>query len=81
MHTRHLQLLREGLLLTDIPLLGVIRDIIDICKRFAGLVERWGGDVLPEDQGKEGEKEAEERLVAVREIKQVSLRQGVSMTL
>ncbi|WVQ96101.1 hypothetical protein IAU59_003203 [Kwoniella sp. CBS 9459] len=47
-HSRHLSFVREGLLIADISLATIIRDILDICKRFTGLVlDRWGGDVLP----------------------------------
>ncbi|TXT13347.1 hypothetical protein VHUM_00714 [Vanrija humicola] len=48
MHARHLAFLREGLLIAERDSAVLVRDILDTCKRFAGLVERWGGDVLPE---------------------------------
>ena len=48
MHTRYLSFLQRGLLLSDRSIAVVIRDIMDLCVRFTGLVERWGGDVLPE---------------------------------
>ncbi|BEJ13869.1 hypothetical protein CspHIS471_0310430 [Cutaneotrichosporon sp. HIS471] len=48
MHARHLAFLREGLLIADRESALLVRDILDTCKRFCGLVERWGGDVLPE---------------------------------
>lgn len=48
MHSRHLFFLRQGLLLADRSIAVVIRDILEICVRFTGLVERWGGDVVPE---------------------------------
>lgn len=48
MHARHLAFLREGLLIADHESAVLVRDILDTCKRFCGLVERWGGDVLPE---------------------------------
>lgn len=73
MHTRHLQLLREGLLLTDVVLLGIIREIIDTCKRLAGLVERWGGDAGSATLGdEEVAREMDGRLQAVQEVKRVS---------
>ncbi|WVF68561.1 hypothetical protein IAT40_003330 [Kwoniella sp. CBS 6097] len=64
-HSRHLSFLREGLLISDISLATIIRDILDTCKRFTGLVlDRWGGDVLPHllEEGfgsGEGEREGE----------------------
>lgn len=48
MHARHLSFLRQGLLIADKDSAVVIRDILDTCKTFSGLVEKWGGDVLPE---------------------------------
>ncbi|WVQ79289.1 hypothetical protein IAT38_001385 [Cryptococcus sp. DSM 104549] len=73
MHTRHLSFLREGLLISDPGLATVTRDILDVCKRFTGLVERWGGDVLPELllEGADGEevgKMVGERAEALEEI-------------
>ncbi|WWD20163.1 hypothetical protein CI109_104639 [Kwoniella shandongensis] len=73
MHTRHLSFLREGLLISDPALATVTRDILDTCKRFTGLVERWGGDVLPEllMEGVDGEevgKMVGEHADAVKEI-------------
>jgi hypothetical protein len=47
-HSRHLAFLREGLLLSDQATALIIRDILNVCRRFTGLVERWGGDLLPE---------------------------------
>jgi len=57
MHTRHLTFLREGLLIADRGLAVMIRDVLETCRRFTRLVERWGGDVLPgllEDGGEDG---------------------------
>lgn len=76
LHTLHLSFLREGLLIADINLASVIRDILDTCRRFAGLVERWGGDVLPEllmegINGEEVGKMVKERAQAVQEINDV----------
>jgi len=48
MHTRHLAFLREGLLIADTSTAVLVRDILDVCRRFTSTVERWGGDVLPE---------------------------------
>lgn len=54
----------------------VIRDILDTCRRFTGLVERWGGDVLPEllmegINGEEVGKMVKERAQAVQQINDV----------
>lgn len=73
MHSHHLAFLREGLLIADSSTAVLIRDILDTCRRFASLVERWGGDVLPEllVEGSSGEKFGEmvaEREKAVQEI-------------
>ncbi|WRT69549.1 uncharacterized protein IL334_006536 [Kwoniella shivajii] len=46
-HSRHLTFLLEALLLSDPSIAALVRDILETCKRFTGLVERWGGDVLP----------------------------------
>ncbi|WVQ75162.1 hypothetical protein IAR50_004771 [Cryptococcus sp. DSM 104548] len=72
-HTRHLAFLREALFISDIGIATLTRDILDTCRRFTGLVERWGGDVLPEllMEGIEGEevgKMVQERAQAVEEI-------------
>lgn len=48
MHSHHLLFLRQGLLIADRSTAIIIRDILDTCRRFTALVERWGGDVLPE---------------------------------
>ena len=48
MHSHHLMFLRQGLLIADRSTAIIIRDILDTCRRFTALVERWGGDVLPE---------------------------------
>jgi gamma-tubulin complex component 4 len=75
-HTRHLSFLREGLLLADKGMAVLIRDILETCRRFTGIVERWSGDVLPgllEDDG-EGDVGSllGERSGAVEEIMTVS---------
>lgn len=48
MHSHHLAFLREGLLISDTSTAILVRDILDVCRRFTALVDRWGGDVLPE---------------------------------
>ncbi len=75
MHSRHLSFLREGLLLADRGISVIIREILDTCKRFTGLVERWGGDLLPEllPEKPSGDL-VRERKAAVREIAEVSTR-------
>ena len=77
MHARHLAFLREGLLLADRDLAVTVRDVLEICNRFTGLVERWGGDVLPEllVEGSSGEDVGQlvsERGWTVNETKEVS---------
>ncbi|WVR08191.1 hypothetical protein IAU60_005237 [Kwoniella sp. DSM 27419] len=76
-HARHLSLVREGLLITDIPMISIIRDILDVCKRFTSVVERWGGDVIPmlldegsggADVGRDAVNTVVEREFALREI-------------
>lgn len=59
---------------------GEIKSILDVCERFSGLVERWGGDVLPDllleglgvgiDEGRVG-RLVNERMEIVREIQLV----------
>lgn len=74
MHSRHLTFLREGLLIAERESAVLIRDILDTCKRFAGLVERWGGDVLPEmliEEEDEAGALTAERTKAVEEIHEV----------
>ena len=74
MHARHLAFLREGLLLSDRALALLIRDIMDLSTRFAGLIERWGGDVIPSASGEEepGQQTMEQRLEEVGAVKDVS---------
>jgi hypothetical protein len=77
MHTRHLAFLRDGLLLTDLNLAVSVRDIVDTCKRFAGLVDRWGGDGVPEALASEGEELTVERTKQMIELGQASRQSGV----
>jgi hypothetical protein len=77
MHARHLSFLREGLLISDGQTAGLVRDILDVCKRLTGSVVRWGGDVLPEllVEGAAGEEVGEmvaHRAKLVEEINEVS---------
>lgn len=46
-HTVYLERLLAASLLTHSTLTGILRHIFDICEYFTGLIERWGGDVLP----------------------------------
>lgn len=46
-HTAFLAFVQDGLLLSSPVASSLVRRVLDICDRFAGLVERWGGDVLP----------------------------------
>ena len=46
-HTAYLHRLRIGCLHTQPAIMSTIREIFDVCERFMGRVERWGGDVLP----------------------------------
>jgi gamma-tubulin complex component 4 len=79
MHSRHLSFLREGLLIADKGLAVMVRDILETCRRFAGFVERWGGDVLPglledDSSGDDGVGIlVQERHDAINEIMSVSL--------
>lgn len=52
-----------------------IRDILDTCKRFAGLTERWrgSGPISAEYSADILEAEEAERSAAVKKIKEVSL--------
>lgn len=64
--------LRQGLLIADRSTATIIRDILDTCRRFSALVERWGGDVLPElllegSGSAQGEGEGEGQLIQERE--------------
>jgi len=47
-HSNYLERVLTGSLLSNQALTSVIRSIFQACERFAGQVERWGGDVLPE---------------------------------
>jgi gamma-tubulin complex component 4 len=71
MHTRHLAFLRDGLLLTDLQLATLVKDIMDTCKRFAGLVDRWGGDGIS-DLASGAEEILEERSKQMKEVGRVS---------
>ncbi|KAJ1033098.1 hypothetical protein NDA16_000376 [Ustilago loliicola] len=46
-HTAFLAFVQDGLLLSSPVASSLVRSILDICDRFVGVVERWGGDVLP----------------------------------
>lgn len=46
-HTAYLERLLSASLLTQPTLTSTLRGIFDVCEYFMGLVERWGGDVLP----------------------------------
>ncbi|PWZ02435.1 hypothetical protein BCV70DRAFT_205080 [Testicularia cyperi] len=46
-HSAFLVFLQDGLLLSSPDATSSIRAVLELCNRFAGLVERWGGDVLP----------------------------------
>ena len=46
-HTAFLAFVQDGLLLSSPVASSLVRSILDVCERFAGSVERWGGDVLP----------------------------------
>lgn len=46
-HTAFLAFIQDGLLLSSPVASSIVRSFLDICDRFAGTVERWGGDVLP----------------------------------
>ncbi|ORY34876.1 Spc98 family-domain-containing protein [Naematelia encephala] len=75
MHARHLAFLREGLLIADRSMAVLLRDIFNTCRRFAGLIERWGGTVMPElleedDQGKM----VEDRTFAIKETSELKQR-------
>jgi gamma-tubulin complex component 4 len=47
LHATYLERLLTGSLLANSALTSIIRPVLDICDRFVGQVERWGGDVLP----------------------------------
>lgn len=46
-HTAFLAFVQDGLLLSSPVASSLVRSVLDICDRFVGTVERWGGDVLP----------------------------------
>lgn len=58
-----------------------IKDVLDVCERFVGVVERWGGDVLPgllevelEEEGAASVgREVDRRGAMVAEIRDVSI--------
>lgn len=52
-HTAFLAFVQDGTLLSSAAASRILRAILDLCDRFAGLVERWGGDVLPSLLGTE----------------------------
>ena len=47
-HQAFLTYVLQGLLLTDHEASVCIWKILHTCRHFAGLIDRWGGDVLPE---------------------------------
>ncbi|CBQ72887.1 conserved hypothetical protein [Sporisorium reilianum SRZ2] len=46
-HTAFLAYVQDGLLLSSPVASSIVRAVLDVCDRFAGALERWGGDVLP----------------------------------
>lgn len=81
LHSVYLQRLKAGSLHTQPAIMISIREIFDVCERFMGQVERWGGDVLPallfegsisvDDSDPVG-KMVEERRVVLRDIDEVN---------
>lgn len=47
LHCDYLSVLQDGLLLSHPEIARTIKDVLDVCERLVGIVERWGGDVLP----------------------------------
>lgn len=47
-HAAYLAFVQDGTLLSSPAASGIIRAVLETCDRFVGLVERWGGDVLPD---------------------------------
>jgi hypothetical protein len=85
MHSSYLALLQDGLLMSHPRCSISIKDVLDVCERFCGLVERWGGDVLPDllleglgagREGWEGNVQVGglvgERMEIVKEVQEVS---------
>lgn len=48
LHTTFLSYIQDGLLLSFPQFSQLVMAVVGNCDRFAGLIERWGGDVLPE---------------------------------
>ncbi|WWC92945.1 uncharacterized protein L201_007908 [Kwoniella dendrophila CBS 6074] len=46
-HSKHLTFLLEALLLSDSTVSSLIKDILETCKKFTGLIEKWNGDLIP----------------------------------
>lgn len=46
-HTAFLAYVQDGLLLSSPVASSLVRSVLEICNRFVGAIERWGGDVLP----------------------------------
>ncbi|WWC65984.1 uncharacterized protein I303_108606 [Kwoniella dejecticola CBS 10117] len=46
-HSQHLSFLLEALLLSDPSISSLIRDILETCKSFTALTERWNGALVP----------------------------------
>nr|XP_019043385.1 hypothetical protein I302_07962 [Kwoniella bestiolae CBS 10118]OCF22315.1 hypothetical protein I302_07962 [Kwoniella bestiolae CBS 10118] len=66
-HSQHLSFLLEALLLSDASVSSLIKEILDVCRRFASLVERWNGDSIGSEQNTD-EFEMIKRIEAVKEI-------------
>ncbi|KZV99286.1 hypothetical protein EXIGLDRAFT_640750 [Exidia glandulosa HHB12029] len=47
LHSTFLERVVAGCLLSTPALSALLRSICEVCERFVGQVERWGGDVLP----------------------------------
>lgn len=75
LHAMYLANIVSGSLLGHSGCASLVRAALETCERFVGMVERWGGDVLPgvleEGSAGVGGKLVDERLKAVKEIDEV----------
>ncbi|WWC73574.1 uncharacterized protein I206_107546 [Kwoniella pini CBS 10737] len=70
-HSQHLSFLLEALLLSDPSIASLIRDILNTCKRFTGLIERWNGKLLFNSSEDENEELIKDKTNNMKEIDEI----------
>ncbi|KAL9937607.1 hypothetical protein V8E36_003152 [Tilletia maclaganii] len=77
-HSAFLAFVLDGLLLSSTAASGLFRAILELCDQFVGIVERWGGDVVP-DLLSQGSLQNNKR-GSQQELNKIGVRRGVVET-